>query len=171
MPLDEPLSLYGLQRRKIMPIQKRTPYSLLEQIKNSFCKAISNIILGFRRLEIISLEKSACLQWATENYASPVETVEKGTFQKLFLKSGAETLKIALFFIFRATFWRFLNRLWEIFARVFQTKCINTWEQTLNTARSILIEKGMWHPEKTGRKKSGSASEPHGGLSGSSLEC
>jgi hypothetical protein len=35
-----------------------------------------------------------------------VETVEKVTFPKLFLKSGRETLKSAWFLVFRTTFWQ-----------------------------------------------------------------
>jgi hypothetical protein len=31
---------------------------------------------------------------------------------------------------------------------------------SLNTVRSILVEKGMWHPEETRRKKSAKTGQP-----------
>jgi hypothetical protein len=41
-----------------------------------------------------------------QNMTNSVETVEKVTFQKLFLKSGTETRKIVWFLVFRTTFWQ-----------------------------------------------------------------
>ncbi|MBI5297593.1 MAG: hypothetical protein HY869_19105 [Chloroflexi bacterium] len=38
-----------------------------------------------------------------------VETVEKVTFQKLFLKSGRGTLKSSWFLVFRTTFWQYFG--------------------------------------------------------------
>ena len=55
-----------------------------------------------------------------------VETVEKVTFQKLFLKSGTETMKSVWFLVFRTTFWQFFSLLWEIFLNIFRTKGFST---------------------------------------------
>jgi hypothetical protein len=57
-------------------------------------------------------------QWVTQT----VETVEKATFQKLFLKSGKETLKSACFWVFFTTFWQFFSLLWEIFFEHFSNQ-------------------------------------------------
>jgi hypothetical protein len=63
-------------------------------------------------------------QGATQTRA--VETVEKVSFQKLFLKSGTETLKSVWFLVFRTTFWQFLSLLWEIFMNIFRTRGFST---------------------------------------------
>jgi len=42
------------------------------------------------------------------------------------LESGTKTLKSALFFVFRTTFWRFSSLLWEIFVKIFQAKSFST---------------------------------------------
>jgi hypothetical protein len=55
-----------------------------------------------------------------------VETVEKVTFQKLFLKSGTETLKSGWSLVFRTTFWQFFSLLREIFLNIFRTKVFST---------------------------------------------
>ena len=55
-----------------------------------------------------------------------VETVEKVTFQKIFLKSGTETLKSVWFLAFRTTFWQFLSLLWGIFLNIFRTRGFST---------------------------------------------
>ena len=55
-----------------------------------------------------------------------VETVEKVSSQKLFLKSGTETLKSVWFLVYRTTFWRFLSLLWEIFMNIFRTRGFST---------------------------------------------
>jgi hypothetical protein len=55
-----------------------------------------------------------------------VETVEKVTYQKLFLISGKESLKSEWFLVFRTTFWHFFSLLWEIFLNIFRTRGFST---------------------------------------------
>jgi hypothetical protein len=58
--------------------------------------------------------------------AQAVETVEKVTFQKLFLKSGKETSKKRLIFgaphNILVRIWIFFSLLWEIFLNLFRAK-------------------------------------------------
>jgi hypothetical protein len=55
-----------------------------------------------------------------------VETVEKVSFQKYFLKSGTETLKSIWFLVFCTTFWLFFSLLWEVFLNIFRTMGFST---------------------------------------------
>jgi hypothetical protein len=82
------------------------------------------IFLPSGRIHTRPLRVSHSLRSGTVTQA--VETVEKVTFQELFLKSGRETPKSAWFLVFRTTFWRFLSLKWEIFVRFFQTKGFST---------------------------------------------
>jgi hypothetical protein len=67
---------------------------------------------------------------AHQRVTQAVETVEKVSFQKLFLKSGTETLKSIWFLVFHttflATFWQFFSLLWEIFLNIFRTRGFST---------------------------------------------
>jgi len=76
-----------------------------------------------------------------------VETVEKVPFQKLFLKSGRETLKSIWFGAFRTTFWRFLSLWWEVFREVFQTKGFSTVSLGGKTERNEITEPRNYHGE------------------------
>jgi hypothetical protein len=63
------------------------------------------VVRQFAWLEVDS-DKMALSRPAHLPVTPAVETVEKVTLQKLFLKSGTETLKSVWFLVFRTTFWR-----------------------------------------------------------------
>jgi hypothetical protein len=63
---------------------------------------------------------------ARQQATHTVETVEKVTFQKLFLKSGTDTLESVWFLFFGTTVWQFFSLLWEIFMNIFQTRGFST---------------------------------------------